>query len=135
MFDVPQTIIKVMIVLHSYPLVFSFDVSGAHGGFANGQRIRFSLGKYGHHCPLLTGSHPGVGVGETRAHDVGPGQDELDGSLVHHLGREQEGELVEQSQGGDPGLIVVPAMENPTDIVLNGQDYKPPEEKISSRVD
>ena len=65
MFDLPQAVIEIMVVLHSDSLVFSFDVLGAHGGFANGQRISFSLGKYGHHCALLTGSHPGVGMSQT----------------------------------------------------------------------
>ena len=43
----------------------------------------------------------------TWTHDVGPGEDELDGALVHPLGGEQEGELVEEPQGGDPGLVVM----------------------------
>ena len=36
MFYVPQTIIEIMIVLHTDSLVFSSDVLGAHGGFPNG---------------------------------------------------------------------------------------------------
>ena len=47
----------------------------------------------------------------TWTHDVGPGEDELDGALVHPLGGEQEGELVEEPQGGDPGLVVMSANE------------------------
>ena len=123
MFDVPETIIEIVVVLHSDSFVFRLDVLCAHGGFANSQRVSFTLGKYGHNGPLLTGSHPGIGMGQTCggalvshtgtegrtwAHDVGAGQDELDGALVHHLGGQQEGELVQQPQGGNPGLIVVP---------------------------
>ena len=45
----------------------------------------------------------------TWTHDVGPGEDELDGALVHPLGGQQERELVEQPQSGDPGLVVMSA--------------------------
>ena len=54
-----------MIVLHSYTLVLSSDVLGAHRSFAYGERMSFSLSKYCHHRPLLTGGHTGVRVGQT----------------------------------------------------------------------
>ena len=55
----------------------------------------------------------------TWTHDVGSGQDELYGSFVHHLGREEEGELVQQSQCGDPGLIVMPDRRREKKLVTN----------------
>ena len=44
----------------------------------------------------------------TWTHDVSPREDELDGPLVDHLRGEEEGVLVQQPQGRDPGLVVVP---------------------------
>ena len=75
MFDVPETIIEIVVVLHSDSFVFRLDVLCAHGGFANSQRVSFTLGKYGHNGPLLTGSHPGIGMGQT-----------CGGALVSHTG-------------------------------------------------
>ena len=50
----------------------------------------------------------GVSTRPTWTHDVGAREDELYCSFVHHLGGQQEGELVEQSQCGDPWFIVMP---------------------------
>ena len=64
MFDLPQSVIEIMVVFHSDSFVFSPDVLGAHGGFPNCQGVSFALSKYGHHCTLLTVSHPGIGVSQ-----------------------------------------------------------------------
>ena len=50
-----------------------------------------------------------LGLSLTWAHDVSPGENKLDGALVHPLGGQQERELVEETQGGDPGLVVMSA--------------------------
>ena len=42
---------------------------------------------------------------EPRAHDVGPGQHELDGPLVHALVRQHERILVQQPFGSNAGYI------------------------------
>merc|ERR1719237_1349988 len=102
-----QTVVEIVVVLHPYPLVLLLDVLGAHRCLADGQGVRLTLSKYRHHLSLVTLSQFGIGMGEAWTHDVGPGEDELDGALVHPLGGEQEGELVEQSQGGDPSLVVM----------------------------
>ena len=53
-----------MIVLHPDPLVLLLDVLGAHRGLADGQRVRLALREYGHHHPLVTLSHFGIGMGQ-----------------------------------------------------------------------
>ena len=64
MFDLPQSVIEIMIVLHADSFVFSPDILGAHGSFPNSQGVSLALGKYGHHCALLAGSHSGIGVSQ-----------------------------------------------------------------------
>ena len=60
LFDVPQTIIEIMIVLHTYAFVLLLDVLGAHGGLAYGKWMLLTLCKDCHHHPLLTVCHPRV---------------------------------------------------------------------------
>ena len=62
LFDVPQTIIEIMIVLHTYAFVLLLYVLGAHGGLAYGKGMLFTLCKDRHHHPLLTICHPRVFV-------------------------------------------------------------------------
>ena len=78
----------------------------------------------------LTGIyHYDVDPRPTWTHDVGPGQDELNRSFVHHLGGQQEGELVEQSQCGNPGFVVMPDSREILDIINKycSQHSQPPE--------
>ena len=104
----PQPIIEVVIVLHPHPLVLLGDILSAHAGLANSQGISFPLCEYPNHGSLVDCRHLGIGVGKTRTHNVGPGEDEPDGPLVHHLLGEEEGVLVQQPQGWAPSFVMVP---------------------------
>lgn len=104
-FHVPQAVVEVMIVLHSDALVLLLDLLGRHDGVSDGQGMLLALGMDRHHRALVGRSHLGIGVGEAGAHDVGPGQDKLDGALVHGLLGQEEGILMEESESWTPSSV------------------------------
>ena len=65
LFDLPQAVVEIVVVLHPDTLVLLLDVLGAHGGLPDGERRGLALGKYRHHHALVTWSHLGINVSQT----------------------------------------------------------------------
>ena len=89
-----------------------------HHSLSDGQGVILSLCHDGHNCVLPHRRHLGIRMGQTRAHDVGPGQNKFDGTFVYSLVRKDERVLVQQLEGGTPSALSLPE-----------------EEKLTSRVD
>ena len=65
LFDLPQAVVEIVVVLDPDPLVLLLDVLGAHGGLPDGEGRGLALGKYRHHHALVTWGHLGINVSQS----------------------------------------------------------------------